>query len=270
VYVFEDSALDTNAGDDASPIKNLPVQAARQVATKKRAPPPPPPPPPKPKRSKRHPGEKKATNRTVASTLAASVPKTVITPSKAELLETGTPRAQEALEVWYTRLGELHDYKKKFGHTCVPQKYPENPSLGTWVNKQRMEYKQHNENLKSSMTQQKLQALEELEFDWGKRKGDTAWEQKFNELVAYKEANNDCKYLSRLEMQFHSQNHANLYSHFNHTVFPFIYSLPYRSRTNKVQTESSSRTLGEHSTFPVQASPGRTEIYNDTRTCAEA
>jgi hypothetical protein len=63
-----------------------------------------------------------------------------------------------------------------------------------------MEYQQYFENSKSSMTEQKLQALHELEFDWGKRKGDTAWEQKFNEVAGYKDRNGDCKYCDVLVM----------------------------------------------------------------------
>jgi hypothetical protein len=205
VYRFDDSALSApNAADEVSPIAKLPIQAARMVATTH----------PKPKRSKRRTGKKSA-SRMASSPPGANVSETTIfTPSKEEIMEAGTPRALEALEVWYKRLGELHDFKKKHGDCSVPQKYPGNPSLGTWVNKQRMEYKMYMEGLKTSMTPQKLQALEDLEFDWGKRKGDTAWEQKFNELREYKRATNDCTYLL-LEMQlFYYRNPARSYSHF--------------------------------------------------------
>ena len=41
---------------------------------------------------------------------------------------------------WNERLKELKKFKEKYGHCMVPQKYPDNVSLGIWVNKQRMEH----------------------------------------------------------------------------------------------------------------------------------
>jgi Helicase associated domain len=151
VYLFDDSALSApNTGDEVSPIAKLLIQAARMVATA----------PLKAKRSKRRTGKKCASCKASSPPEANVSKKTIFTPSKEELLEAGTLRAQEALEVWYKRLGELHDNKKKYGDCNVPQKHPENPSLGTWVNKQRMEYKMNTENLKTGMTPKKLKWIE--------------------------------------------------------------------------------------------------------------
>jgi len=44
----------------------------------------------------------------------------------------------------------------------------------------------------SSMTDDKAQLLEEAGFVWAKRKGQTAWEEKFHELQAYLQKNGDC------------------------------------------------------------------------------
>ena len=73
------------------------------------------------------------------------------------------------------------------GDCNVPQKYPDHPALGVWVNKQRMEYKLYQEGKKTSMTLERVQKLEAAGFQWAKRKGAEAWEAKFEELVQYRE-----------------------------------------------------------------------------------
>lgn len=72
------------------------------------------------------------------------------------------------------------------GDCNVPQKYPDHPQLGIWVNKQRMEYKLYQEGRKTSMTWERIQKLESAGFQWAKRKGAEAWEAKFEELVQYR------------------------------------------------------------------------------------
>jgi hypothetical protein len=109
------------------------------------------------------------------------------------LIEAHNPRAQQALRTWYVRLGELHDYKIKYGDCNVPQKYPKNPPLGTWVNKQRMEYKNYLEGDKHSLTETKLEKMEDVGFDWGKRKGDHSWEERYQQLAEYKNEKGSCK-----------------------------------------------------------------------------
>ena len=46
--------------------------------------------------------------------------------------------AQEAM--WFERLQELKAYRKKYGNTLVPNVYPDNPSLGVWVQNQQSAY----------------------------------------------------------------------------------------------------------------------------------
>ena len=45
----------------------------------------------------------------------------------------------------------------------------------------------------SSLTDDKIQLLEEAGFVWAKRKGQVAWEEKFSELQQYLEKNGHCK-----------------------------------------------------------------------------
>jgi hypothetical protein len=101
----------------------------------------------------------------------------------------------------------------------VPQQYPENHSLGIWVNKQRMEKKDMDAGEKSSMTPEKIRLLEmagkssqgvgsctnigcadpisfyfalSIGFQWAKRKGIQAWEDKFRELQLYQQRHGHC------------------------------------------------------------------------------
>ena len=108
-----------------------------------------------------------------------------LTPSHRELEFLPNPRAKEALHVWYQRLGELVAFKNEQGHANVRQKYPPNPQLGIWVNKQRC--------TRSTLSKEKLEALEAVGFDWGTKKGEHAWQSKFNELLKYKKIHGDCK-----------------------------------------------------------------------------
>lgn len=53
---------------------------------------------------------------------------------------------------------------------------------------------------KHSLTQTKLQKLAEVGFDWGKRKGDYAWEERYRELVQFKQQFGSCKCISSYDV----------------------------------------------------------------------
>jgi Helicase associated domain len=126
---------------------------------------------------------------------------------------------------WYDRLNDLVVYRKKFGNSkfvvcefpricgviavstshhhyrssalfCllanVPQKYPENRPLGIWVNKQRMEKKCFDLGQKAGMTSFRVKLLESVGFVWAKKKGEHAWQERYNELVVYRQKNGNC------------------------------------------------------------------------------
>jgi hypothetical protein len=57
-----------------------------------------------------------------------------------------------------------------------------------------MEKKTFDEGNKSSMTNEKISALNSIGFQWAKRKGQAAWDEKFQELVQYKAEHGDCMY----------------------------------------------------------------------------
>lgn len=63
-------------------------------------------------------------------------------------------------QIWKEKISALCEFKLQFGHCIVPAKYKENPSLGTWVSKQRMEYRV------KRLSQDKVLQLEALGFIW--------------------------------------------------------------------------------------------------------
>lgn len=72
-------------------------------------------------------------------------------------------------KLWDKRFLELQHYKELYGHCLVPQKYAGNPTLGKWVNHQRVAYKKYCEGEKGSrgMSVERIHALEALGFVWG-------------------------------------------------------------------------------------------------------
>jgi hypothetical protein len=79
----------------------------------------------------------------------------------------------------YARLAA---YKKEQRHCNVPLKWKSDPTLGSWVNKQR--------NIKRRLLPERLQRLDALGFDWDQ--SSTYWEQMYAQLTAYKKEHKHC------------------------------------------------------------------------------
>lgn len=103
-----------------------------------------------------------------------------------------TSKAGGAGESWDTRFRELQEFRRTYGHCDVPQNYPPNTRLGTWVNKQRMEHKNRIDGKNSSLTDSRLERLESVDFRWAKRKGIHSWNEKFKELCEYQQEHGNC------------------------------------------------------------------------------
>ena len=105
---------------------------------------------------------------------------------------------------WNDRYEELKTFKQTHGHCMVPQKYADNPPLGTWVNKQWMEHNLLQDGKKTSMTEDRYHKLKALGFVWAKRKGMTTWNTKYEEMLSYRRKHGDClvptKYLKNLAL----------------------------------------------------------------------
>mmetsp|Transcript_43196 Transcript_43196/g.75790 ORF Transcript_43196/g.75790 Transcript_43196/m.75790 type:complete len:573 (-) Transcript_43196:20-1738(-) len=95
---------------------------------------------------------------------------------------------------WSTRYDELCEFRKNNGHCVVPRC---NGRLGTWVEKQRIEYKKYramqkdiwkdDEILKTILTQDRVKQMDDIGFVWDVR--EKQFEQKLGQLRIFKEMN---------------------------------------------------------------------------------
>ena len=83
---------------------------------------------------------------------------------------------------WEAMFSSLSDYRKRFGHCNVPQRWTENPKLATWVINLRSR--------RGSLTAEQSARLESLDFDWNPF--EAAWREMFAALKDYRCANGDC------------------------------------------------------------------------------
>jgi len=66
---------------------------------------------------------------------------------------------------WLAMLEKLKEYKKAHGDCNVPKRYVD-PKLGQWVMSQRYHYTQFQEGKKTTLTAERLAALQALDFQW--------------------------------------------------------------------------------------------------------
>jgi hypothetical protein len=88
---------------------------------------------------------------------------------------------------WNEHYSKLVEYKQRFGDCNVPSRWKENLSLGVWVANQR--------NFRERVSQAQREALDSLGFDWDPL--ETAWNQHYSKLLAYKRKYGDCNVPSR-------------------------------------------------------------------------
>jgi len=93
---------------------------------------------------------------------------------------------------WENWLKELRDYKTQHGDVDVPLKYRHNQALGAFVNRQRTEYRKLQQGLQTSLTEQRIQSLNDLGFKWAIRVSRTPWETRLEELKKFKEQHSHC------------------------------------------------------------------------------
>ena len=90
--------------------------------------------------------------------------------------------SNEAL--WEQRLNQLIEYKGEKGNTNVPVRIS---PLGRWVKRQRELFK------KGELSDDRINSLNEICFEWQGVHKDLQWEKYFDELVAYKEEKGNTK-----------------------------------------------------------------------------
>lgn len=93
-------------------------------------------------------------------------------------------------EAWDDRFDDLLAFRKDYGHCSVPYASQQHPTLARWVKRQRYQYKLYQESKKSTMTVQRVLALESIGFAWDAHSA--SWEERLRELRAYREENGHC------------------------------------------------------------------------------
>lgn len=85
---------------------------------------------------------------------------------------------------WEDRFNELKYFVQINGHCHVPTHLESNPSLARWCKRQRYQYKLKRSGGHSTLTDEREQKLNEVNFVWDVHS--SSWEERFMELVDFK------------------------------------------------------------------------------------
>lgn len=85
---------------------------------------------------------------------------------------------------WSEKFAELCAYKDAMGHCLVPHTFSENLPLARWVKRQRYQYKLMRDGKSSTMTEERVKALEDIGFVWDSQ--GAAWGERLAELRLYR------------------------------------------------------------------------------------
>jgi Helicase associated domain len=129
------------------------------------------------------------------------------------IIDGRTKRKRKALSSWYDRLRELYKYKQDNGDCLVPQKYPSNEKMATWVNNTRSK--------PQSLTQTQKEALKAVGFVWAKPKGRALWDGRFTESRVYKATHGHCNVPTKSRVRVELQRPAQQ-SHTTLTLDPCV------------------------------------------------
>ena len=93
-------------------------------------------------------------------------------------------------EQWSARYHDLVEFRRERGHCLVPHKWKGNPELAQWVKRQRYQYKLKCLGRHSTLTDERLSCLNKMGFVWDSHRA--AWQERFNELVAFRALHGNC------------------------------------------------------------------------------
>lgn len=91
---------------------------------------------------------------------------------------------------WSEKFEELCEYKDKMGHCLVPHTFRENLALARWVKRQRYQYKLMLEAKSSTMTADRVKALDDIGFVWDSQ--GAAWGERLGELQQFRQTYVHC------------------------------------------------------------------------------
>ena len=85
---------------------------------------------------------------------------------------------------WEEMFERMAAFEREHGHCDVPQRYERDPQLGAWVTYQRVLKR------RGKLSHERFARLDALGFNWDPY--GSAWEEIFDQLVAYKAKHGDC------------------------------------------------------------------------------
>jgi hypothetical protein len=100
------------------------------------------------------------------------------------------PHSSKKATKWMQSFDQLVAYKEEYGDCVVPRGYNPNPRLASWVAEQRKQYKLLQDGKPSSITSERIQRLNSLDFAWNAQC--TAWNRHMKALRNYKNDYGDC------------------------------------------------------------------------------
>lgn len=99
----------------------------------------------------------------------------------------------EKKDSWTNKLKQLQGLQLRYGLDIDIINLPtsdETKQLRNWICNQRAQYKLYQEGKKSTLTFERIKALNDIQFDWGERI--TPWSSRFQELRQYKLLHGNC------------------------------------------------------------------------------
>jgi len=105
-------------------------------------------------------------------------------------------RAYQA-ENWTGKFEELLQFRDMNGHCLVPNCHPDNPALAQWTKRQRYQYKLKMDGKRSTITDERVRALDEAGFVWDSHKA--VWAERLEELKEFRKEFGHCNVPSRYQ-----------------------------------------------------------------------
>lgn len=95
-------------------------------------------------------------------------------------------QAGTAQTPWETRYNQLLEFRAAHGHCDVPVRNPDNPSLGMWVARQRIQKK------RGMLSAKEEKALTGISFNWQAGTSHVAWKARYADLLQFSKINGHC------------------------------------------------------------------------------
>lgn len=114
----------------------------------------------------RHLGIWVSTQRAKYKQLRKGEPSPSMTEDRIELLNKVGFEWDCSAQPWERTYEELVMFVQEFGDARVPHKFPQNPPLGNWVALQRYNYKKLQIGEQSCMTEERINLLNQIDFEW--------------------------------------------------------------------------------------------------------